>query len=179
MSKARFSILVVTAGLVAAGGAQNPQTLIQEAQKVRGAGTQAQAPARPAAAPQAPAAAPQAAQKPAPAPRPGARDPFVTLLKPKTEEGGGPTRSCPPGVRGLLVGQLELSGVVRTPTEMIAITNVAGSARTYFLREGNTLCNGRVAKITPDALIMEEEVIDTQGKTSMREVSKKIPAEAR
>lgn len=107
------------------------------------------------------------------------RDPFVAVIRPPKPEAAGPAMlTCGPGVRSIIVGQTELNGVVKAPTGMIAVVT-SSPGRTYFLKEGTPLCNGRVAKIGGDAVVFEENVIDAMGVPGKREVIRKIPTEAK
>lgn len=82
----------------------------------------------------------------------------------------------PPGSRGLIIGQLKLEGIVRQGKEnpkMIAVlANPAN--RAFFLHENDPLYNGVITKITPDSVYFREDVKDAEGKTSSREVIKKL-----
>jgi type II secretory pathway component PulC len=89
----------------------------------------------------------------------------------------------PPGARGLLISQLKLEGVVReqSANKMIAVvTN--DTKRAYFLTENESVYNGVVSKITPDAVYFKENVLDGNGRVTTREVVKRLspaPGEGR
>jgi hypothetical protein len=105
------------------------------------------------------------------------RDPFVAVMR---KDGPPPPRLCPgPGVRSVIIGQTDLNGVVTAPAGMIAVVTANPGDRTYFLKEGTPLCNGRVMKITREAVTFEEDYIDVMKKPAKREVTKKIPTEAK
>jgi len=117
----------------------------------------------------------------------GKRDPFK-LPELGTGKGGGIMDSAaggvlPPGVRGLLISQLRLEGVVRqeTANKMIAVvTN--DTRRAYFLTVNEAVYNGVVSKITPDAVYFTENVLDPTGRVTTREVVKRLgsaPGEGR
>lgn len=76
-----------------------------------------------------------------------------------------------------LPARLRLSGIVKTPAGYIAV--VSAHDRTYFLHEGTAVCNGTVQNITADSIVFQEDVIDPMGRLAKREVTKKIPAEAK
>jgi hypothetical protein len=156
------------------------------ADKPAAAVKQAPAAAKPSAAPEAKASAAPAPAKPAAeakqAAKPragGPRDPFVAVIHPVEEPGSKKPPSCGPGVRGILVSQAELNGVVKTPSGPLAVVTTSNNGRTYFLKEGTQLCNGRVASIGGDAVAFEEDFVDSMGKPVKREVIRKIPTEAR
>jgi hypothetical protein len=103
------------------------------------------------------------------------RDPFESLVG--HEHGGGPTGPMPPGKAGLQVSTLRLDGIVRAPSGMIAVVSNPQS-RTYFLREGDQLYDGRVEKIAMDGVSFHEVGKDAFGKPVERQVSKRIYASA-
>ena len=130
------------------------------ASKSASSGTTAQRPAAtaaPAAAGKAaPAAAPAQAVPPGTGVTPAAktgRDPFAPTIKVAVPGEQTKELVCPQGVRGIIVGQAELNGVARTTSGIIAVITTSAGGRTYFLREGQQLCNGRVSKINPDAIV--------------------------
>ena len=169
--------LIVVFGVALAAVAQNPQTRgLGQAAKAKTPGAGATKSKAPATASQAKGLAAPASKRPA-SESGDRRDPFVSTIK-LDKTGQLPIHDCPPGVRGILVGQAELDGVVQTPADMIAVITTSNTGRTYFPREGTILCNGRVLQITPDSIVFEESVLDLSGKLEKREVIKKMPAEA-
>jgi Tfp pilus assembly protein PilP len=155
----------------------------------------AQAPAKPAArVPAKPAA--KAASKPAvkaaakkvvkPAPSAGGaappaeseakvtsrRDPFESLVG-RQKAAADAAKNLPPGKAGLQVSTLRLDGVVKAPNGMIAVVTNPQS-RTYFLREGDQLYDGRVEKIAMDGVSFHETGKDAFGKPVERQVNKRI-----
>jgi len=146
-----------------------------------GAWTQASAAQKPAtSAPAAQASAPAKANKtpaarPAPASRAtGKRDPFISLAVVRAQQVGA---TCGTGKRCLVIDQVALKGVVKTPSGMIAmVENTAKKA--YFLRENDPVFNGYVLKITGDSVIFKENTTDNQGRTVTRDVVKRVSAPA-
>jgi len=119
----------------------------------------------------APAAKTVPARTTAPA---GRRDPFVSLAVVRAQQIGA---SCGTGKRCLVIDQVELKGVVKTPNGMIAmVENPAKKA--YFLRESDPVFNGYVVKITGDSVIFKETSVDNQGRTQTRDVVKRVSAPA-
>jgi hypothetical protein len=111
----------------------------------------------------------------------GKRDPFQL---PAVPSGNGnpqgvmnsaPGGALPPGVRGLLISQLRLEGVVReqAANKMIAVVTNE-TRRAYFLTENEAVYNGVVSKITPDAVYFKENVLDANGRLTTREVMKRL-----
>lgn len=107
-------------------------------------------------------------------PKPGTnkRDPFVSPLV-KTGGGAGPV--CETGKRCLLVDQIDLKGIVKSPNGFIAVVENAAK-RAYFLRENDPVFNGSVIKITGDSVTFREQVTDKLGKQATRDVVKKVNA---
>jgi type II secretory pathway component PulC len=98
-------------------------------------------------------------------------------------EGASPGEVLPPGERGLLISQLTLEGVVREQTDNKMIAVVTNQTkRAYFLHENQSVYNGVVSKITPDAVYFKENVLDVDGRVTTREVVKRLssaPGEGR
>ena len=120
----------------------------------------------------------------------GKRDPFKLPDAPGGGKSGAesilesaPGGVLPPGIRGLLISQLKLEGVVReqSANKMIAVvTNDRKLA--YFLHENDSVYNGVVSKITPDSINFKENVLDANGRVTTREVVKRLgsaPGEGR
>lgn len=104
------------------------------------------------------------------------RDPFESLVMRQQAAGRGAT-NLPPGIAGLQVSTLKLDGVVKAPSGMIAVVSNP-QARTYFLREGDQLYDGRVEKIAMDGVSFHEVGKDAFGKPVERQVNKRIYSSA-
>ena len=133
----------------------------------------------------------KSSRKPAPAPSASAapdqasgdtegksarRDPFESLVgRQKAQEAAA--KNLPPGKAGLQVSTLRLDGIVKAPNGMIAVVTNPQS-RTYFLREGDQLYDGRVDKIALDSVSFHEQGKDAFGKPVEREVNKRIYSSA-
>lgn len=127
---------------------------------------QAPEPAEAAAASAEQKAAAPAARRPQ-----GKRDPFVSPVV--ARPGGVGTSTCVSGKRCLVIGQVTLKGVVRAETGMIAVVENA-ARRVYFLREKDPLFDGQVVRIMGDAIVLQENVTDAQGRQATREVVKRV-----
>jgi Tfp pilus assembly protein PilP len=156
----------------------------------------AQASAKPAQAsakPAAKASAKPAAKKPAKTPAPAVRavsskkpaeseqkiarrDPFESLIGRKQAQ-DALAKNLPPGKAGLQVGTLRLDGVVKSANGMIAVV-ANPQNRTYFLREGDQLYDGKVEKISMEGVTFHEEGKDAFGKPVEREVNKRLYSSA-
>ena len=120
------------------------------------------------------AAKPAAAKTEAPVKTAGRRDPFVSPLR-LQEDKMRSSSVCTTGARCLVVDQVVLKGIVKTPQGMIAMVENP-SQKQYNLREKDPVYNGQVVKITQDSVIFRETVTDNMGKQTTREVVKKVTA---
>jgi hypothetical protein len=103
----------------------------------------------------------------------GKRDPFVSVIVARADS----TAACSGGKRCLVVDQLALRGIVRTPTKWIAL--VENPARkTYYLYENDPISNAVVVRITGDSVIFRENIMDALGHSTEREVVKRVNAPA-
>jgi hypothetical protein len=103
----------------------------------------------------------------------GKRDPFVSVIVSRSDS----SAACSGGKRCLLVDQLALRGIVRTPTKWIAL--VENPARkTYYLYENDPIMNAVVVRITGDSVIFRESVSDALGHSTEREIVKRVNAPA-
>ena len=113
---------------------------------------------------------------PAPEPKVAKRDPFESMIG-REQAASAKIGNLPPGKAGLQVSSLRLDGIVRAPTGMIAVVSNPQS-RTYFLRDGDQLYDGRVEKIAMDGVSFHEIGKDAFGKPVERQVNKRIYASA-
>jgi type IV pilus assembly protein PilP len=104
------------------------------------------------------------------------RDPFESLVG-RDKAAADAAKNLPPGKAGLQVSSLRLDGIVRAPNGMIAVVTNPQS-RTYFLREGDQLYDGRVEKIAMDGVSFHEMGNDAFGKPVERQVNKRIYSSA-
>jgi Tfp pilus assembly protein PilP len=100
------------------------------------------------------------------------RDPFESLVS-RQQNAANAAKLLPPGKAGLQVSTLRLDGIVKAPNGMIAVVTNP-QARTYFLREGDQLYDGRVEKIAMDGVSFHEVGKDAFGKPVERQVNKRI-----
>jgi Tfp pilus assembly protein PilP len=104
------------------------------------------------------------------------RDPFESLVA-RQQAQKNATAALPPGKAGLQVSTLRLDGIVKAPSGMIAVVTNP-QLRTYFLREGDQLYDGRVEKIAMDGVSFHELGKDAFGKPVERQVNKRIYSSA-
>ncbi len=110
------------------------------------------------------------------APKTGRRDPFESLVGRQKAQADA-AKNLPPGKGGLQVGTLKVDGIVHAPNGMIAVVSNP-QQRTYFLREGDQLYDGRVDKIAMDGISFHESGKDAFGKPVERTVNKRIYSNA-
>jgi len=106
----------------------------------------------------------------------GRRDPFESLVG-RQQAQAAASKNLPPGKAGLQVSTLRLDGIVRSSNGMIAMVSNPQS-RTYFLREGDQLYDGKVEKIAMDGVSFHELAKDAFGKPVERQVNKRIYSSA-
>jgi Tfp pilus assembly protein PilP len=104
----------------------------------------------------------------------GQRDPFVSPVVNRSMLGSGCNTG---GKRCLAIDQINLKGVVKSDTGMIAVV-VNALDKAYFLHENDPVFNGYVVKITGDSIIFKETFQDKLGKSFTKEVTKKITTPA-
>ena len=104
------------------------------------------------------------------------RDPFESLVA-RQQAQKNISEKLPPGKAGLQVSTLRLDGIVKAPNGMIAVVTNP-QLRTYFLREGDQLYDGRVEKIAMDGVSFHELGKDAFGKPVERQVNKRIYSSA-
>jgi Tfp pilus assembly protein PilP len=182
--------------LPAINAAKNASAAVSDAQKKNSEALEPHPAVAPAAAPGAPAVAaatvagqalaPQPGAQPAEAPAPqgtytydpgGRRDPFVSLLL-----GGASTRpagaSRPPGLPGLLIGEVSVKGVLKAKGSFVAILQ-SSDTKTYLAHAGDKVMDGSVKSITQDAVVFSQDVNDPLSLVKQREVRKTIRPETR
>ena len=86
-------------------------------------------------------------------------------------------KNLPPSKAGLQVSTLRLDGVVKSTNGMIAVV-ANPQQRTYFLREGDQLYDGKVEKISMEGVTFHEEGKDAFGKPVERQVNKRLYSSA-
>ena len=104
------------------------------------------------------------------------RDPFESLIG-RNQAQDALAKNLPPGKAGLQVGTLRLDGIVKSANGMIAVV-ANPQQRTYFLREGDQLYDGKVEKISMEGVTFHEEGKDAFGKPVEREVNKRLYSSA-
>ena len=139
---------------------------------VRAQGAPAVQPANPATpAPGAPGAA-----TPAPAPAAeaytydpaGRRDPFVSLLSRGIEPTTGKKLT---GLAGLTTGEVMLRGVMQSRNSYVALLS-GPDGKTYSAHVNDRLLDGVIRSVTPQGIVIMQEVNDPLSLVKQREVRK-------
>jgi Tfp pilus assembly protein PilP len=148
--------------------------------------TQAAPPPAPApATPQPPAAAPATPQ---PQPQPqgsaasqppppesytyhadGRRDPFQNLLGTGSEK--NVTSGKGEGPAGMTLGEVSIRGIMQSRGSLVAMI-MGPDKKTYIVHQGDKLLDGTIKTITPQGLIVIQEVNDPLSLVKQREVRK-------
>jgi Tfp pilus assembly protein PilP len=145
----------------------------------------AQQPAAPAAKPSPAPSTAAPAPKPSPAPsaaapaptepastytyqREGRRDPFLTLVG-GTEPRPGARRG--EGTAGMTVAEISVRGIVQSRGELVAMVHGPDN-RTYIVHQGDKLADGVIKTVTPQGLVIVQDVNDPLSLVKQREVRK-------
>lgn len=100
------------------------------------------------------------------------RDPFVSLLDaPATPRDSRPR---PPGIPGLLIDEIRVSGIFTTSRGTVAQVRTADREETYLLRPGDRLFDGEVIVILDGEVVFRQEVREATALKPFREVVKKL-----
>jgi len=101
----------------------------------------------------------------------GRRDPFVSLIA--RGEAKAPIGGRPNGVKGLLISELTMRGVLRTNGTLLAIVQ-APDNKTYTVHPGDALYDGTVKVVATDAVIFLQRVDDPLSPVKQREIRKTL-----
>lgn len=100
------------------------------------------------------------------------RDPFKSLLaSPDRPEFRGPR---PEGVPGLMIDEIDLKGVWRTPRGFVAQVSAANQRKSYLLRVGDQLYDGDVISINATEVVFKQIVQDPTALKPFREIVKSL-----
>jgi hypothetical protein len=108
----------------------------------------------------------------------GRRDPFVSL----TSRGADLPMAAgvrPAGAPGLLIGEVTVKGIFKSPKDGFLGLLQAPDGRTYTVKQSDKVFDGSVKAITADAVVFSQDVNDPLSLVKQREVRKSIRPEAR
>lgn len=102
----------------------------------------------------------------------GRRDPFVSLVGrgESTQAPDGPRRE---GVQGLTTAELSVRGVLRSRGGYVAIVQ-GPDQKAHRVRAGDRLADGTIKTITPEGLVVVQEVNDPLSLVKQREIRKTL-----
>jgi Tfp pilus assembly protein PilP len=140
--------------------------------------------AQPAPTP-APSPAPVPAEQP-PTPPPnyiyapdGRRDPFVSLFnRGESRSGEIPAGARPEGVGGITVDEVAVRGIVQSRGTWVAMV-AHPNGKTYMLKAGDRLMDGSVRTVTPQYVVLMQDVNDPLKLEKQREVRKYLRGEVK
>ena len=104
----------------------------------------------------------------------GRRDPFVSLLR----RGSDVARSSAVGVRpgglaGLETSEVTLKGTIASKGTYVGILQGSDN-KTYIVKAGDKLLDGTIRTITPDSMVISQQVTDPLSLEKQREVRKPL-----
>lgn len=102
----------------------------------------------------------------------GRRDPFQSLTGGGT---GTDTKALPKptaaGIAGIRVDELSVRGIMQSRERLVAMVQGPDN-RTYLIHQGDKLADGVVKSITPQGLVLVQDVSDPRAKEKTRDVRK-------
>jgi Tfp pilus assembly protein PilP len=102
----------------------------------------------------------------------GRRDPFVSLLG-RGQDAQHAKTARPPGISGVLIGEVTVKGVLRDRGGFMAMLQ-APDNKTYTVRVGDKLLDGSVKSINQDKVVFSQDVNDPLSLVKQREVPKPV-----
>ena len=160
--------------LVAAGVLISLPIDAQQPSNPQAAKPAAPAPAAPAPQGTTPPATPQGKAPAPPAPEvytyraEGRRDPFQSLVGVGTNNA---TSRKGEGAAGLAVAEISVHGVMQSRGALVAMIT-GPDKKTYIVHQGDKLLDGTIKSITPQGLVVGQEVNDPLSLVKQREVRK-------
>jgi hypothetical protein len=105
----------------------------------------------------------------------GRRDPFINPVPKPVKAVPEAELPRPPGLKGVLLSEAALKGVIasREP-DMNRVVIGTPSGKTYFAKKGENLFDAVIKDIQPGAVVFEVRSRGLDGKTSTREVVRKV-----
>jgi Tfp pilus assembly protein PilP len=101
----------------------------------------------------------------------GRRDPFLSLLGTGGGDQRGATSRRNDGPAGILVAEISVRGVMASRGGLIAMIQGPDN-KTYIVHAGDKLLDGTIKSVTPQGLIVVQEVNDPLSLVKQREVPK-------
>ena len=106
----------------------------------------------------------------------GRRDPFISLVRRTTQASGTSANPRPTGLGGLSIEQIRMTGVVKGRQGFSAIVKGVDN-RTYYVKAGDELYDGKVRAVTGDAMFLTQNVNDPLSDAKTREIKRLLRPE--
>ncbi len=107
----------------------------------------------------------------------GKRDPFLAPRPSKEDEPQvlppPPLNQRPPGLSGLLISEVTVSGMAGTHQDKVIILKGADKV-SYLARKGSKLFDGYIQVINDNEAVFQREVVDTKGNKRISKVVKRL-----
>ena len=103
----------------------------------------------------------------------GRRDPFRSLDVTNVIQASSAPLVRPADVKGQLVSEIKLIGIVKSKGDIRAIAE-GYRGRTFFIRQGDDLYDGKVLEVRNDSLLLSQVLTDSFGKKITQKVVKKL-----
>ena len=100
----------------------------------------------------------------------GRRDPFTSLLGTGAPDPRGAGRPND-GLGGMAVGDVAVRGILQSRGALVAMVQGPDN-KTYIVHQGDKLLDGTVKSITPQGIVLIQDVNDPLSLVKQREVSK-------
>ena len=101
----------------------------------------------------------------------GRRDPFVSLVGTGVETRGTDKTKRGDGAASMAVAEISVRGIMQSRGSLVAMI-MGPDNKTYIVPPGDRLLDGTIKSITPQGLIVIQEVNDPLSLVKQREVSK-------
>jgi hypothetical protein len=100
------------------------------------------------------------------------RDPFKSLIVGRNQQ--APRGPMPEGIAGLLIDEIDLTGIFKTSRGYVAQVVAANRNKSYLLRDGDQLYDGDVVSVSQGEVVFKQIVNDPTVIKPFREVVKKL-----
>jgi type IV pilus assembly protein PilP len=100
----------------------------------------------------------------------GRRDPFLNLVGVTTDASGN-AKKGEGGPAGMTISEIQVRGVLQSRGKLVAMV-MGPDNKTYIVHEGDRFLDGAVKLITPQGLVIEQEINDPLSVVKQREIRK-------
>ena len=101
----------------------------------------------------------------------GRRDPFLNLVGSGTERIGDALRHGSDGPGSMTLGEIAVRGIMQSRGALVAMIQ-GPDTKTYIVHQGDKLLDGTIKTITPQGLVVIQQVDDPLSLVKQREVRK-------